>query len=96
MRCEPGGSGPVTNRTNETCRPKETAKVDSAVTADGRAPLLAEGNRTPMLGLGIWNVPNGPECVNAVRWALEFGYRHIGTAQAHGNEDGRMWNENQE
>ena len=36
----------------------------------------------PMLGLGVWQVPDGPECVNAVRWALELGYRHIDTAQA--------------
>jgi diketogulonate reductase-like aldo/keto reductase len=57
------------------------------VTADGRARLLADGNQMPMLGLGVWQVPNGPECVNAVRWALEFGYRHIDTAQAYGNED---------
>jgi len=41
----------------------------------------------PMLGLGVWQVPDGPECVNAVRWALELGYRHIDTAQAYGNED---------
>jgi diketogulonate reductase-like aldo/keto reductase len=40
-----------------------------------------------MLGLGVWQVPNGPECVNAVRWALEAGYRHIDTAQAYGNEE---------
>src|SRR2546430_5479501 len=40
----------------------------------------------PMLGLGVWQVPDGPECVNAVRWALELGYRHIDTAQAYGNE----------
>jgi diketogulonate reductase-like aldo/keto reductase len=26
-------------------------------------------------------------CVNAVRWALEIGYRHIDTAQAYGNEE---------
>ena len=58
-----------------------------AVTADGRARALADGNEIPMLGLGVWQVPNGPECVNAVRWALECGYRHIDTAQAYGNEE---------
>ena len=58
-----------------------------AVTADGRALVLADGNPIPMLGLGVWQVPNGPECVNAVRWALELGYRHIDTAQAYGNEE---------
>jgi 2,5-diketo-D-gluconate reductase A len=40
-----------------------------------------------MLGLGVWQVPSGPECVNAVLWALEAGYRHIDTAQAYGNEE---------
>ena len=59
----------------------------NTTTADGRARLLADGNHIPMLGLGVWQVPNGPECVNAVRWALELGYRHIDTAQAYGNED---------
>jgi len=48
---------------------------------------LADGSRLPLLGLGVWQVPNGPECVNAVRWALELGYRHIDTAQAYGNEE---------
>jgi diketogulonate reductase-like aldo/keto reductase len=58
----------------------------SAVTADGRALVLADDRQMPMLGLGVWQVPDGPECVNAVRWALELGYRHIDTAQAYGNE----------
>ena len=57
------------------------------VTADGRARVLADGGEIPLLGLGVWQVPNGPECVNAVRWALELGYRHIDTAQAYGNEE---------
>src|SRR5450755_2885692 len=57
-----------------------------AMTADGRIRVLADGNEMPLLGLGVWQVPNGPECVNAVRWALELGYRHIDTAQAYGNE----------
>jgi 2,5-diketo-D-gluconate reductase A len=49
--------------------------------------LLADGQQMPMLGLGVWQVPNGQTCVNAVRWALELGYRHIDTAQAYGNEE---------
>src|SRR6202007_2690349 len=48
---------------------------------------LADGNEIPLLGLGVWQIPDGPECVNAVRWALEAGYRHIDTAQAYGNEE---------
>jgi diketogulonate reductase-like aldo/keto reductase len=55
--------------------------------AEGRARALADGNQIPLLGLGVWQVPNGPECVNAVRWALELGYCHIDTAQAYGNEE---------
>src|SRR5438552_13904850 len=78
----------------ETLRPvakprqaKETVMATNAVTADGRARVLADGNEMPMIGLGVWQVPNGPQCVNAVRWALELGYRHIDTAQAYGNEE---------
>jgi diketogulonate reductase-like aldo/keto reductase len=55
--------------------------------ADRHVRALADGNQLPLLGLGVWQVPNGPECVNAVRWALELGYRGIDTAQAYGNEE---------
>ena len=48
---------------------------------------LADGNEIPLLGLGVWQVPEGPETENAVRWALEVGYRHVDTAQAYGNEE---------
>jgi diketogulonate reductase-like aldo/keto reductase len=61
--------------------------TSGTVTPDGRARVLADGNRIPMLGLGVWQVPNGAACVNAVRWALDLGYRHIDTAQAYGNEE---------
>jgi len=56
------------------------------VTGDGTARVLADGSRLPLLGLGLWQVPDGPECVNAVRWALDAGYRHIDTAQVYRNE----------
>ncbi len=50
-------------------------------TTDPRTRALADGHQIPLLGLGVWQVPNGPTTVNAVRWALELGYRHIDTAQ---------------
>jgi diketogulonate reductase-like aldo/keto reductase len=56
------------------------------VTTDGRARVLADGNEIPLLGLGVWQVDDGRECEDAVRWALELGYRHIDTAQAYRNE----------
>jgi diketogulonate reductase-like aldo/keto reductase len=52
-----------------------------------RTHELADGYVVPMLGLGVWQVDNAQECVDAVRWALEEGYRHIDTAQAYGNEE---------
>lgn len=48
---------------------------------------LSDGYQIPVLGLGVWQVPNGPKCVDAVRWALELGYRHVDTAQAYRNEE---------
>jgi diketogulonate reductase-like aldo/keto reductase len=61
--------------------------AETSVTADGRARVLADGMQMPMLGLGVWQVPTGRVCVDAVRWALELGYRHIDTAQAYENEE---------
>jgi diketogulonate reductase-like aldo/keto reductase len=60
--------------------------MTTQVTADGRSRVLADGNELPMLGLGVWQIEDGQVCVDAVRWALELGYRHIDTAQAYGNE----------
>ncbi|WP_433359404.1 aldo/keto reductase [Actinoplanes sp. CA-142083] len=54
------------------------------MTATVRA--LADGTEIPVLGLGVWQIRDGRECEDAVRWALEAGYRHIDTAQNYGNE----------
>jgi diketogulonate reductase-like aldo/keto reductase len=61
--------------------------MSGAVAADRRESTLADGARLPLLGLGVWQMRNGRECVDAVRWALDLGYRHIDTAQAYGNEE---------
>jgi len=44
-----------------------------------------KGARVPALGLGTWQL-GGRACYDAVRQALELGYRHIDTAQMYGNE----------
>jgi 2,5-diketo-D-gluconate reductase A len=59
----------------------------TTTTTDSRTRALADGNHIPLLGLGVWQVPNGPTTINAVRRALQLGYRHIDTAQAYGNEE---------
>jgi diketogulonate reductase-like aldo/keto reductase len=61
--------------------------TDTTVNTDDRRRVLSDGFTVPTLALGVWQVPDGPECENAVRWALDSGYRHIDTAQAYGNEE---------
>ena len=49
--------------------------------------LLANGVKIPKLALGTWLVDNGA-VKQAVKNAVEIGYRHIDTVQAYGNEQG--------
>ncbi len=49
---------------------------------------LNNGLRMPWLGLGVFKTQPGTEVEQAVRWALEIGYRHIDTASFYENEDG--------
>jgi 2,5-diketo-D-gluconate reductase A len=46
---------------------------------------LNDGRQIPQLGFGVFQIPP-EETANAVRKALEVGYRHIDTAQMYGNE----------
>jgi len=64
-------------------RPKAKNGVEMS---DEHFKELHDGTEVPVLALGVWQVPEGDECVDAVQWALEAGYRHIDTAQAYGNE----------
>jgi diketogulonate reductase-like aldo/keto reductase len=47
---------------------------------------LNNGVEIPLLGLGVFQASSGDETRNAVKWALEAGYRHIDTARIYGNE----------
>lgn len=48
---------------------------------------LNNGVQMPRLGLGVWRSKSGEETVNAVRWAMEAGYRHVDTAALYANEE---------
>lgn len=48
---------------------------------------LSNGIKMPMLGFGVFQVPDGGECEKAVLDALDAGYRLIDTAAAYGNEE---------
>jgi diketogulonate reductase-like aldo/keto reductase len=54
----------------------------------GEVTTLKGGVKMPSLGLGVWQVNDGDEVINAVSWALEAGYRSIDTAMIYGNEEG--------
>lgn len=48
---------------------------------------LNNGVKMPMLGFGVFQIPNLTECQQAVSNALEIGYRLIDTASAYQNEE---------
>lgn len=55
------------------------------MSADARAVELAGGVRMPLLGFGTWQL-TGDRAYQAVRTALEVGYRHVDTATMYRNE----------
>jgi 2,5-diketo-D-gluconate reductase B len=48
--------------------------------------ISVKGTKVPALGLGTWQL-SGKQCYDAVRTALDLGYRHIDTAEMYGNDD---------
>ncbi|PTF27049.1 aldo/keto reductase [Staphylococcus cohnii] len=45
------------------------------------------GNEMPIIGLGTFRVENNDQCKDAVKHAIENGYRHIDTAMIYDNEE---------
>lgn len=48
---------------------------------------LNNGVKMPILGYGVYQIPDAAECEHCVLDAIEVGYRSIDTAQAYGNEE---------
>lgn len=56
----------------------------SMLTINSRV-ALNQGSNMPLLGIGVWQIP-GFKATQAVRTAIETGYRLIDTAAIYGNE----------
>ncbi|MBI9050094.1 MAG: aldo/keto reductase [Anaerolineaceae bacterium] len=50
--------------------------------------VLNNGLKMPWLGFGVFQMKDGQEVENAIKYALETGYRSIDTASVYGNESG--------
>lgn len=49
---------------------------------------LSNDVEMPYFGLGVFQSEEGEEVMNAVKWAIEAGYRHVDTAALYRNEKG--------
>ena len=47
---------------------------------------LNNGVKMPILGFGVFQVPDLAECERSVRDAIDVGYRLLDTAASYGNE----------
>lgn len=47
---------------------------------------LSNGIEMPILGFGVFQIPDEAECIASVETALEVGYRSLDTAAVYGNE----------
>lgn len=60
----------------------------SAITDIKGTFTLHNGVKMPYFGLGVYLSEDGQEVINAVKWALDEGYRHVDTASVYKNESG--------
>lgn len=52
-----------------------------------KSPItLLNGKTIPVIGFGTWQAPNGQITTDAVKTALQTGYRHVDAAAVYGNE----------
>jgi diketogulonate reductase-like aldo/keto reductase len=63
-------------------------EIDTMIGSIKDSTRLNNGLDMPWLGFGVFKIKDGEEVENAVRQALEIGYRSVDTAAVYGNERG--------
>jgi diketogulonate reductase-like aldo/keto reductase len=60
---------------------------EAAITGNVPTVTLNNGVEMPMLGFGVFQLPDPAECERSVRDAIGVGYRLLDTAASYGNEE---------
>ena len=74
----------LSSASTEECHAKDATSCKPQ--SDTHATLNT-GLQLPLIALGVYQSTPGVETYNAVKWALELGYRHIDTAAMYQNEE---------
>ncbi len=64
------------------------AKKNKVITDIKGTFELHNGVKMPYFGLGVYLSEDGQEVIDAIKWAVDAGYRHIDTASIYANEEG--------
>ncbi len=61
-------------------------KAENCIDLSNPRMTLNDGHSIPRVGLGVFRAQRGGETYNAVKHAIQAGYRHVDTAELYGNE----------
>jgi diketogulonate reductase-like aldo/keto reductase len=81
--------GRATGILPRTCASSTVERHQKEFDMTNTPPTIALNNgvHMPMLGFGVFQVPDPAECERSVRDALDVGYRLLDTATSYGNEE---------
>ncbi len=83
-----GSEHSTVETTNRSERVEANSKrLEVEITEGMKHTALNNGVEMPMLGFGVFQIPDAEECERSVLEAIRAGYRLIDTAAAYGNEE---------
>ena len=83
--CAPAGGNYLSNCREAAAKSKSAKSIN---TDNMFSVKLNNGVEMPAIGFGTWAIADGSDVVEAVKTAIECGFRHIDTASFYKNEEG--------